>query len=161
MSVNITDKPFSPEALQAEFRANLSGDTGAITAFTGVVRGGEKGDDVQSLILSHYPDFTEGLIEKMGEEAMKRWPITAWHVTHRVGEMQPLEPIVFVVTASKHRRASFEAADFLMDYLKSEAPFWKQEQRSGAQNWIEPRAQDIDDKARWLPKKTEPKTLEN
>jgi len=149
VSVNITDTPFSPEALHAEFRANLGGDAGAITAFTGVVRGGKGGDDVQSLTLSHYPDFTEKLIEDMGAEAMKRWPITAWHITHRVGEMQPSDPIVFVATASKHRRASFEAADFLMDYLKSEAPFWKQETRGQTQDWIEPRGQDIDDKSRW------------
>jgi len=153
MGVSITDKPFSPEDLHAAFREDLGHDAGAITAFTGVVRGS---GDVQSLTLSHYPDFTENLIETMGIEAMARWPITAWHVTHRVGQMQPGEPIVFVAAASKHRRASFEAADFLMDYLKSEAPFWKQEQSADKQDWIEPRAQDIDDKSRWAAKDLEP-----
>ena len=150
MSVVITDKPFLPEALHAEFRARLGGDVGAITAFTGVVRASEDSrDDVEALTLSHYPDFTEKQIEAMGEAAMQRWPITAWHITHRVGQMKPIEPIIFVAVASKHRRASFEAADFLMDYLKSEAPFWKQEKRAGEQDWIEPRAQDIEDKSRW------------
>jgi len=149
MSVTITDKPFSPEDLQAQFRQSLGSDMGAITAFTGIVRGASEDTDVQSLTLSHYPDFTESEIAKIGETAMQRWPIAAWHVTHRVGTMLPSEPIVFVATASQHRRASFEAADFLMDYLKSEAPFWKQETRGNAQDWIEPRVQDIDDKSRW------------
>lgn len=152
MSVNITDKPFDPERLHAQFRQSLGDDAGAITAFTGVVRGSAKDsrdETVQDLTLSHYPDFTQAQILKMGELAAQRWPITAWHITHRVGTIGPKEPIVFVATASKHRRASFEAADFLMDYLKSEAPFWKQERKAGMQDWIEPRAQDINDKSRW------------
>lgn len=152
MSVNITNKPFLPEELHIIFRENLGNAAGAITAFTGVVRGG---DDICALTLSHYPEFTEDLIEKIGQEAMQRWPITAWHITHRVGKMQPGDPIVFVAAASKHRRASFEAADFLMDYLKSEAPFWKQEQSGDEQKWIEPRAQDLENKSRWTAKDVE------
>ena len=152
MSVTITDKPFLPEELHVMFRENLGAEAGAITAFTGVVRGG---GNVQSLTLSHYPGFAEDLIEKIGQEAMRRWPITAWHITHRVGQMRPADPIVFVATASKHRRAAFEAADFLMDYLKSEAPFWKQEQSGDKQKWIEPRAQDLENKSRWTAKDVE------
>ncbi len=149
MRVTITDQPFSPEALHAKFRQSLSGDVGAIVTFIGVVRGADDKNAPQSLTLSHYPDFTESLIENMGKTAMERWPIEAWHITHRIGTMAPKDPIVFVATASKHRRAAFEAADFLMDYLKSEAPFWKQEMRGGTQDWIEPRGQDIKDKSRW------------
>ena len=121
--IHITDKPFDPEKAQREFRVGL-GDTGAIIAFTGVVRGE---GEIESLILSHYPGFTEAEITRIGEEASTRWSLTGWHIIHRIGKMTPRDPIVFVATASTHRRAAFEAADFLMDYLKSEAPFWKQE----------------------------------
>lgn len=145
MVVVVTDKPFDPEAVHAEFRSR-AGDAGAIVAFTGLVRGW---GDVTALTLSHFPEFTESEIARIGAEAESQWPLTAWHVVHRIGEMTPGEPIVFVATASKHRRAAFEAADFLMDYLKSEAPFWKQETRANATHWIEPRAQDIADKKRW------------
>lgn len=145
MSVLVTDKPFDPEAEHRQFR-NRAGDAGAIVAFTGVVRG-EGG--VTTLTLSHYPEFTDTEIARIGQKAEVRWPLTAWHVVHRIGDMSPGEPIVFVATASKHRRAAFEAADFLMDYLKSEAPFWKQETRGEATRWIEPRTQDIADIKRW------------
>ena len=153
MHINITDKAFNPEAQQAEFRARLTQnngcEVGAITAFTGLVRGHNLDDEIQSLTLSHYPDFTQKAIAQMGTKAMRRWPIVDWQVTHRIGVMRPGEAIVFVATASAHRRASFEAADFLMDYLKSEAPLWKQEQSGDRNSWIEPRQADIKDKARW------------
>jgi len=145
MGVLVTDKPFDPEAVHAEFRQSV-GQAGAIVAFTGLVRGDE---NVKALKLSHYPEFTESEIARIGHAAESKWPLTAWHVVHRIGEMTPDEPIVFVATSSKHRRAAFEAADFLMDYLKSEAPFWKQETRGEEIHWIEPRAQDIADKKRW------------
>ena len=145
--IHITDKPFDPEAAHREFRETL-GDTGAIVTFTGVVRGE---GDIETLTLSHYPGFTEAEIARIGDEASKRWPLTGWHIIHRIGEMAPREPIVFVATASPHRRAAFEAADFLMDYLKSEAPFWKQERRGGETHWIEPRETDYTDKKRWSP----------
>jgi len=143
--VHITETPFDPEAAHNEFRMAL-GDSGAIVGFTGVVRG--KGD-IESLTLSHYPEFTESEIARIGAEAAKRWPLTGWRIIHRIGEMAPRESIVFVATASVHRRAAFEAADFLMDYLKSEAPFWKQEKRGGKTHWIEPRTADYADKKRW------------
>jgi len=145
MSVIITDKPFDPEAAHAEFR-NSIGDAGAIVAFTGLVRGK---DNVSSLTLSHYPDFTESEITRIGKKASLQWQLAGWHVTHRIGEMKPGEPIVFVAAASPHRREAFEAADFIMDYLKSEAPFWKQETRAGETDWIEPREQDLTDIKRW------------
>ena len=145
MGVLVTDKPFDPEAVHRDFRGR-AGDAGAIVAFTGLVRGE---GDVTTLSLSHYPDFTESEIARIGRQAETKWPLTAWHVVHRIGDMSPGEPIVFVATASKHRRAAFEAADFLMDYLKSEAPFWKKETRGEQAHWIEPRAEDIADKKRW------------
>ena len=101
------------------------------------------------MTLSHYAGFTEKEIIKIVNKAEKRWSILNWRIIHRVGVMLPGEPIVFVATASIHRRASFEAADFLMDYLKSEAPFWKSEKSLGKKKWIEPRLQDLNDKKRW------------
>ena len=143
--LQILSKPFDPEAAHKTFRETISG-AGAIVAFTGLVRGGEQ--DL-TLMLSHYPDFTEAEITRIATLAEERWPLIGWSIIHRVGPMKADEPIVFVATASAHRRAAFEAADYLMDFLKSEAPFWKSETIDGKQNWIEPRAQDIDDKKRW------------
>jgi len=143
--LNISPDPFDPEASHKAFREAVNG-AGAIVAFTGLVRG--HSEDL-TLTLSHYPEFTETQIQAIAETAEKRWPLAGWHIIHRVGPMTADEAIVFVATASKHRRAAFEAADFLMDYLKSEAPFWKSETVAGKDSWIEPRAQDIDDKKRW------------
>lgn len=143
--IRVTDKPFDPEAELATFRASIS-NAGAIASFTGLVR-----DDGQTeaLTLSHYAGFTERHIEAFVEAAKSRWEISAAHIVHRVGRMLPEDPIVFVATASAHRRAAFEACDYLMDRLKSEAPFWKSETKAGETVWIEPRAEDAADLARW------------
>jgi len=143
--LNISADPLDPEAAHKTFREVVNG-AGAIVAFTGLVRG--HSEDL-TLTLSHYPEFTEAQIQAIAETAEKRWPLVGWHIIHRVGPMKADEAIVFVATASKHRRAAFEAADFLMDFLKSEAPFWKSETVAGKDSWIEPRAQDINDKKRW------------
>ncbi len=143
--LKICKQRFDPEAEHKAFREVING-AGAIVAFTGLVRG--EGEDL-TLTLSHYPDFTESQILEIAKTAETRWPITGWRILHRVGTMQAEEPIVFVATASRHRRDAFEAADFLMDYLKSEAAFWKSESVAGKTRWIEPRAQDITDKKRW------------
>ncbi len=143
--LQISADAFDPEAAHKTFRDAVKG-AGAIVAFTGLVRGA---DQDLTLTLSHYPDFTEAEISRIATLAEDRWPLVGWSIIHRVGPMTADEPIVFVATASAHRRAAFEAADYLMDYLKSEAPFWKSETVGGKQNWIEPRAQDIDDKKRW------------
>ncbi len=144
--LQVSKEEFDPELAHKSFRKAVNG-AGAIVAFTGLVRG--EGQDDLTLTLSHYPDFTEAEITKITQRAEERWPLIGWHIIHRVGPMTAGEPIVFVATASAHRRAAFEAADFIMDYLKSEAPFWKSETIDGKQNWIEPRGQDISDKKRW------------
>lgn len=144
--LKICEDSFDPEAEHKAFRDEL-GNAGAIVAFTGLVRGE---DENLTLTLSHYPDFTENQILEITKQAENRWPLVGWRVLHRVGAMKLGEPIVFVATASRHRRAAFEAADFLMDYLKSEAAFWKSESVDGNERWIEPRAQDISDKKRWM-----------
>lgn len=143
--LKICETSFDPETEHKAFREAVGG-AGAIVAFTGLVRG--EGQDL-TLTLSHYPDFTESQILEIAKQAEARWPLAGWRILHRVGAMQAEEPIVFVATASRHRRDAFEAADFLMDYLKSEAAFWKSECVDGKDRWIEPRAQDIDDKKRW------------
>ena len=143
--LKICEGSFDPEAEHKTFREAVGG-AGAIVAFTGLVR--SEGEDLM-LTLSHYPDFTENQILNIAKQAENRWPLAGWRILHRVGEMQAEEPIVFVATASRHRRDAFEAADFLMDYLKSEAAFWKSESVDGKTRWIEPRTQDIDDKKRW------------
>ena len=144
--LKICETPFDPETEHKAFRDSISG-AGAIVAFTGLVRGEGEG---LTLTLSHYPNFTESQILEIVKTAEKRWPLMGWRILHRVGAMKAKEPIVFVATASRHRRDAFEAADFLMDYLKSEAAFWKSESVDGKERWIEPRAQDITDKKRWI-----------
>jgi molybdopterin synthase catalytic subunit len=143
--VRISNTELNPEFEHRAFRNEVKG-AGAIVAFTGIVRGEKQG---LSLTLSHYAGFTEKQIIKIASKAEKRWSILNWRIIHRVGVLLPSEPIVFVATASLHRRDSFEAADFLMDYLKSEAPFWKSEKSLGKIKWIEPRHQDLNDKKRW------------
>ena len=144
--VTVTAEPFEPEQLVRVFRAS-AGDSGAIASFAGYVRG--EAGEVETLRLSHYPGMTESEIERIIESAQSRWGLTACHVTHRVGDIAAGEAIVFVTAASAHRRDAFEAVDFLMDYLKSEAPFWKQEIGPNGAIWIEPRPQDKTDIARW------------
>lgn len=148
LNILVTKEAFNPDRTLAEFRA-ANTQAGAIATFLGQVRPKTQEGSVNSLILHHYSGFTEDAIEAIAVDANKRWPLLAIHIVHRVGKIEPGEPIVFVAVAADHRREAFEAVDFLMDYLKSEAPFWKQEVTSGGVAWIEPRAQDHADKARW------------
>jgi molybdopterin synthase catalytic subunit len=124
-------------------------DIGAVVSFTGICRGSENGEPIAALTLEHYPDMAEAEIGRHAEEAMSRWPLSGLTVIHRVGRIAPGENIVLVVTASQHRQAAFQAAEFLMDYLKSSAPFWKREESARGSSWIQ--AQDHDDAAaaRW------------
>ncbi|MBV8972363.1 MAG: molybdenum cofactor biosynthesis protein MoaE [Sphingomonadaceae bacterium] len=126
------------------------GDTGAVVTFTGFVRGdaNELGGLV-SLTLDHYPAMTERALAAIAAEAERRWPILAGRVVHRVGRMLPGEAIVHVAVASSHRAAAFAAAEFLMDWLKTKAPFWKAEERAGGTTWVEARASDDLAAARW------------
>jgi len=141
--MTITDSAFDPEAELAAFRQESEG-AGAVVSFTGIVRG-----EADVLTLSHYPGFTESEVARIGEQAAQRWPLLGYKIIHRIGAMTPGEVIVFVAAASAHRRAAFEAADFMMDYLKSDAPFWKQEETDGKAQWIEPRGADVNDLKRW------------
>jgi molybdopterin synthase catalytic subunit len=124
-------------------------DVGAVVSFTGICRGTEGSEPIAALTLEHYPGMAEAEIKRHADEAIARWPLQGLTVIHRFGRIAPGENIVLVVTASSHRQAAFEAAEFLMDYLKTSAPFWKQEESARGTNWIE--ARDHDDAAaeRW------------
>ena len=125
-------------------------DIGAIVTFTGTVRSANDGDTIAGMTLEHYPGMTEAELERVEAEAHTRWPLQASLVVHRIGALRPGDNIVLVVTASAHREAAFAAAEFLMDYLKTRAPFWKKEVGAdGKEHWVE--ARDSDDRAaeRW------------
>lgn len=125
-------------------------DIGAIVTFTGTVRGEAKGRAIASMTLEHYPGMTETELARVEAEARARWPLDASLVIHRYGELKPGENIVLVVTASKHRHAAFEAAEFLMDFLKTRAPFWKKEAAAdGSGGWVDAREDDNAALARW------------
>ena len=144
--IRLSTEPFEPGALLTRFAQGRS-ETGAVATFTGIARA-EKGG-TQILELEAYPGFTEAEIGKIAEDARRRWALDDLMIVHRIGRIGPGEPIVFVATASGHRRAAFEACDYLMDYLKSRAPFWKKEHGPAGARWIEPRPEDYADAARW------------
>ena len=144
----LRDTAFEPTEAMREFERAASG-AGAIVSFTGLVRETGTQGKVSTLHLQAYSPMTERGIRSAAEEAERRWPLTALSIVHRIGNMSPGEPIVFVATASAHRRAAFEAADFLMDYLKTEAVFWKKEVTEQGSEWIEPKPQDYSDRNRW------------
>jgi len=148
----------SPECIDASaelraFEAEAVG-AGGIVTFSGHVREVASLGDVKSLFLQAYSPMTENGIKTAIADANSRWSLQKTMVIHRVGSMHPGETIVFVATAAKHRRAAFEAADFLMDYLKTEAVFWKKEDTETSSHWIEPRDSDYSDAARWTTKET-------
>jgi molybdopterin synthase catalytic subunit len=124
-------------------------DIGAVVAFTGICRGGETEGGLAAMTLEHYPGMAESEIAGHVEEAARRWPLLGATVIHRVGRLVPGDNIVLVLTASAHREAAFAAADFLMDYLKTRAPFWKREERAGTAHWVEAKKADDKAAARW------------
>jgi molybdopterin synthase catalytic subunit len=146
MTVSLTDQPFDPGAALNAFSAGRR-ETGAVATFTGLARA--EGGDADVLELEHYPGFTDTAITQIVETALARFSLQDAQVIHRVGRITPGEAIVFVATAARHRREAFEACDFLMDYLKSKAPFWKKSHGPDGARWIEPRAQDHADLQRW------------
>jgi molybdopterin synthase catalytic subunit len=124
-------------------------DVGAVVTFSGICRGSENGEPIAALTLEHYPGMAEAEIARHADEALSRWPLKGLTIIHRFGRIPPGENIVLVVTASSHRQAAFEAAEFLMDYLKTNAPFWKREESAKGTSWIEARDHDDAATARW------------
>ena len=124
-------------------------DIGAIVSFAGTVRDTAKGEAISLMTLEHYPGMTEKELERIEAEANERWPLQASLIVHRYGPMAPGENIVLVVTASPHRQAAFEATQFLMDFLKTDAPFWKKEAGPDGGDWVDARESDDDALKRW------------
>ncbi len=156
MSVRVQREDFD---IGAEVRQLTAGrtDIGAIVTFTGTVRGGPpsgvSGGGITSMTLEHYPGMTEAELTRVEAEAHERWPLQASLIIHRYGELHPGDNIVLVVTASPHRQAAFQSAEFLMDYLKTRAPFWKKETGAdGRGEWVDAREADDSAIARWNPK---------
>lgn len=154
--IRVQNEDFSPD----EEIAGLTGgnhDIGAIVSFIGTVRdiyGGEddstSGSGSGSMTLEHYPGMTEKMLARIEAEARERWPLEASLIIHRVGRLQAGDRIVLVVTASRHRKAAFQACEFLMDWLKTRAPFWKlEEDASGQERWVNADSQDQDEARRW------------
>lgn len=122
---------------------------GAVAAFVGQVRDLNEGDQVSELVLEHYPGMTEKSLQSIIEQAKKRWDVIDALIVHRVGKLKPLDQIVLVLVASSHRKEAFAACEFMMDYLKTEAPFWKKEQTPAGSRWVEAKTSDDEAKKRW------------
>ena len=146
MTVRVQSDRFDAGAELNSFAQDRT-DIGAVVSFTGVVR--DTKGDLQEMLIEHYPGMTQSAITKIADEAVQRWALADVLVIHRYGPLKPGEPIMMVATASAHRAAAFEAADFLMDYLKSRAPFWKKEVTSEGANWVQAKDADEDALKRW------------
>jgi molybdopterin synthase catalytic subunit len=151
MAVRVQHEDFDTGAEIAALTRGRT-DAGAIVTFTGTVRGAAQGQAITAMTLEHYPGMTEAELARVEAEAQARWPLLATLIVHRIGELAPGDNIVLVITASAHRRAAFEAAEFLMDYLKTRAPFWKKETSPGAEaRWVDARECDGSAAERWDP----------
>jgi molybdopterin synthase catalytic subunit len=151
-TIRLQREPFDVGAEVAELTRSRT-DIGAVVTFTGICRGDESGDPIAALTLEHYPGMAETEIARHVDAACARWPLLGVTVVHRHGRIAPGELIVLVVTASSHREAAFAAAEFLMDYLKTRAPFWKQVEKAAGKaatkTWVEAKATDDSAAERW------------
>jgi molybdopterin synthase catalytic subunit len=147
-TVRLQREDFDAAAEQAALTRGRT-DIGAAVIFTGICRGAESGEQIAALTLEHYPGMAEAEIARHVEEAKSRWPLLGVTVIHRYGRIVPGENIMMVATASSHREAAFAAANFLMDYLKTKAPFWKQVESKSGKAWIEAKGADDQAAARW------------
>ena len=148
MAVRVQREDFDPGV---ELAALLDGrrDIGGVVSFVGLVRDFSDARDVGALTLEHYPGMTEKALRDIVEQARARWPLQAVRVVHRVGKLLPHDQIVLVLTASAHREAAFAAAEFIMDYLKTSAPFWKKQRFGEQSEWVASRQSDYQRAARW------------
>ena len=146
MSIRVQSQPFDMGAEVAAFTAGAKG-AGAVVTFSGLVR--DEGGTLSAMEIEHYPGMTEKALEAIRDEAMKRWSLTDAMIIHRHGPLQPDEQIMMVATASRHRADAFAAAEFLMDYLKSRAPFWKKEFGEEGADWVAAKDEDEAALGRW------------
>lgn len=148
LKVSVDEADFDPGKEQAEL-ASISRDIGAIASFTGLMRGSNEGRAVQGMSLEHYPGMTQSSILRILEQAKDRWALDGATVIHRIGKLQPGDRIVWVGCASRHRGNAFQACEFIMDYLKYRAPFWKKEHTDEGDFWVEARHSDEAAAQRW------------
>ena len=147
-SVSVQTEPFDVGSIVDAMRDGNPA-IGAIASFIGLVRDVNEGTDVAAMTLEHYPGMTEKALESIVAEARERWEVIDAAVVHRVGALRPTDPIVLVVVASAHRGDAFQACEFIMDYLKTRAPFWKKEENSRGARWVASRESDSDAAGRW------------
>jgi molybdopterin synthase catalytic subunit len=148
VSIRIQTEDFSQDQVLQSMR-DISKGIGAVCCFTGLMRDVNDGHGIQTMTLEHYPGMTEKSISKIVDEAAGRWPIIAATVVHRVGTLLPSDQIVLVAVASSHRQAAFAASEFIMDFLKTRAPFWKKEVTRDGERWVDARGSDDDAAGRW------------
>lgn len=146
--IRVQEQPFDVGAELASLSEGRT-DIGAVASFTGLVRDFSDDQTVNAMTLEHYPGMTEKKLAEVEAEANRRWPLQATLIIHRYGRMEPGEPIVLVAAASKHRAASLDACAFLIDWLKTEAPFWKLEEGDGDASWVDARDTDAAAATRW------------
>jgi molybdopterin synthase catalytic subunit len=149
-TIRLQREPFDVAPEVAALRRGRT-DIGAVVTFTGICRGEENGEPIAALTLEHYPEMAEPEIARQVEAASARWSLLGLTVIHRFGRIAPGEDIVLVVAASSHRQDAFAAAEFLMDYLKTRAPFWKEVEQAGRKSWVEAKAADEAAAERWRP----------
>ncbi|MBO6604748.1 MULTISPECIES: molybdenum cofactor biosynthesis protein MoaE [Paracoccaceae] len=145
--IRVQAEPFDMGAELTRFTGSVSG-AGAVVSFSGLVRDVASGD-LDRMVIEHYPGMTEKALAGIADQARARWSLAGVFVLHRYGEMRPGEPIMMVATASRHRADAFAAAEFLMDYLKSRAPFWKQEITADGGQWVAAKDEDEAALKRW------------
>lgn len=148
MSIRVQQAAFDPGLETNAVHAANSG-VGAVACFVGYVRDFNDGRDVAGMFLEHFPGMTEKSLAGIEAQARERWPLLGVEVIHRVGRLEPGEPIVFVGVASAHRQAAFQACEFIMDYLKTQAPFWKKEDTADGPRWVDGRESDQAALQRW------------
>ena len=149
MKISIQQEDFDVSTELQLLRKDLPG-IGGINIFVGTVRDTHQGDEVQSMELEHYPGMTEKALQEIVEQAKKRYAILNFTIIHRVGKLQPTDQIVLVAVASTHRGDAYAACEFMMDYLKTSAPFWKKEHTPDGSRWVDARTSDEERLKKWI-----------
>ena len=146
--IRVQSEAFDITALQNELWADNPA-VGAVVTFVGLMRDMNAGEPVERMVLEHYPGMTERALEQIVAEAEERWSLLGVRVVHRIGELRPLDPIVLVAVAAAHRGEAFQGCEFVIDYLKTRAPFWKKERTLSGDRWVEAREGDAEAERRW------------
>ncbi|MES9861565.1 MAG: molybdopterin synthase catalytic subunit MoaE [Candidatus Thiodiazotropha sp. LLP2] len=147
-SISIESEPFDPNR-EVDLLRGENPAIGAVVSFVGLMRDLNQGEQVDHLFLEHYPGMTEKALEKIVAVAFERWILQGCRVVHRVGALKPTDPIVLVAVASSHRKEAFQACEFIIDYLKTQAPFWKKEATGNGERWVDARESDDEAIRQW------------